>query len=120
MLERAVASQMNPQHAIPVLKDGDYVLSESRAIAVYVVEKYGKRGAGASLNLLESDNPELNAKIHQLMHFDAGVFWPAVQVRVQSSAQERKRLTSRSIAFRSSSPPTFSRPALPARTSSTR
>jgi glutathione S-transferase len=33
--------QLNPQHTIPTLVDGDLVMTESRAAAVYLVSKYG-------------------------------------------------------------------------------
>jgi len=67
--------EMNPQHTIPVLKDGDdFTLSESRAIAVYLVEQFGKDG-----KLLPSNDPEKHAKVIQMLHFDATVFWPAVK-----------------------------------------
>ena len=33
---------MNPMHNIPTVKDGDFVMNESRAIAAYLVNKYGK------------------------------------------------------------------------------
>ena len=31
---------MNPQHAVPVLVDGDHVVSESKAIVLYLADKY--------------------------------------------------------------------------------
>merc|ERR1712198_396809 len=31
---------MNPQHTVPTIKCGDYVLSESRAILSYLCEKF--------------------------------------------------------------------------------
>merc|ERR1712228_74726 len=32
---------LNPQHNIPTMKDGDFVMNESRAIAAYLVNKHG-------------------------------------------------------------------------------
>merc|ERR1712013_175490 len=33
---------LNPMHNIPTMADGDFVMNESRAIAAYLVNKYGK------------------------------------------------------------------------------
>merc|ERR1711872_1070499 len=33
---------LNPMHNIPTMVDGDFVMNESRAIAAYLVNKYGK------------------------------------------------------------------------------
>ena len=32
---------MNPQHNIPTVKDGEFIMNESRAAAAYLVNKYG-------------------------------------------------------------------------------
>jgi glutathione S-transferase len=47
---------LNPQHAVPTLVDGDLVLTESRAVAVYVAEAYGKG------TTLYPDDPKIRAK----------------------------------------------------------
>ena len=33
---------MNPQHTIPTMKDGDFIMNESRPAATYLISKYGK------------------------------------------------------------------------------
>jgi glutathione S-transferase len=48
--------QLNPQHAVPTLVDGDFVLTESRAIAAYIANVYGK-----DTTLLPND-PKIRAR----------------------------------------------------------
>jgi len=60
---------MNPTHTIPVLKDGDFIVYESRAIAAYIMNKYCKD---------EKTNPqdvETRARIDQRMYFDMGLLY---------------------------------------------
>ena len=60
---------MNPQHNIPTMKDGDFVMNESRAIAAYLVNKYG-----ADDKLYPKD-AEIRARVDQRLYFDMGVFY---------------------------------------------
>merc|ERR1711992_349742 len=62
---------MNPQHNIPTMKDGDFVMNESRAIAAYLVNKYG-----ADDKLYPKD-AETRARVDQRLYFDMGVFYKA-------------------------------------------
>ncbi|XP_013101404.2 glutathione S-transferase 4-like [Stomoxys calcitrans] len=59
--------KINPQHCIPTLVDGDLTLWESRAIMVYLVEKYGKQD-----DPLYPSCPKKRALINQRLHFDLG------------------------------------------------
>ncbi|KAH8246896.1 hypothetical protein KR032_002986, partial [Drosophila birchii] len=58
--------KLNPQHTIPTLVDNGFSIWESRAIVVYLVEKYGKDD-----NLFPKD-PKQRAVINQRLYFDMG------------------------------------------------
>uniref|UniRef100_A0A1I8Q2K2 Glutathione S-transferase 1-1 n=1 Tax=Stomoxys calcitrans TaxID=35570 RepID=A0A1I8Q2K2_STOCA len=61
--------KINPQHTIPTLVDGDFALWESRAIMVYLVEKYGKTDS------LFPKCPKKRAVINQRLYFDMGTLY---------------------------------------------
>lgn len=60
---------MNPQHTIPTIKDGDFILWESRAIMGYLVNKYGKD------DRLYPKDPVKRAIVDQRLYFDLGVLY---------------------------------------------
>ncbi|XP_053614440.1 glutathione S-transferase 1-like [Plodia interpunctella] len=62
----------NPMHTVPLLEDGDFILSDSHAINTYLVSKYG---AEKRENLYSSDFA-LRATINQRLYFDAGNLFP--------------------------------------------
>ncbi|CAG4959508.1 unnamed protein product [Colias eurytheme] len=68
--------KLNPQHTIPVLKDDDFVLSDSHAIAGYLVSKYAKDDS------LYPKEPKLRAIVDQRLHFDSGILFPALRFTV--------------------------------------
>ncbi|KAG7190906.1 hypothetical protein KM043_006966 [Ampulex compressa] len=61
--------QLNPQKTIPLLIDGDYRLTESRAIMSYLVDQYGKNAR------LNPQSPAARAVVNQRLHFDIGVLY---------------------------------------------
>ncbi|KAK7580184.1 hypothetical protein V9T40_000813 [Parthenolecanium corni] len=63
--------QLNPQHTIPILVDGDYVIWESRAIIIYLFDEYGE---GKHLSLFPKNNRK-RATILQRLFFDATVLY---------------------------------------------
>lgn len=62
---------INPMHNIPTMVDGDFVMNESRAIAAYLVNKYGKD------DQLYPKDADVRARVDQKLYFDMGVFYKA-------------------------------------------
>ena len=60
---------MNPQHTIPTMKEGDFVMSESKAIAAYVASKYDKSGR------LYPKDPEVRGRVDHRVYFHEGTFY---------------------------------------------
>lgn len=61
--------KVNPHHSVPALVDNEFTLSESRAICIYLVEKYGRTDA------LYPKNPKIRGTINQLIYFDMGTLF---------------------------------------------
>jgi glutathione S-transferase len=63
--------KMNPQHNIPTVVDGDLNLNESRAIATYLVNKYGEN------DKLYPKEAVARYHVDRLLYFDMGVLYKA-------------------------------------------
>lgn len=61
--------KINPHHAIPSLVDNEFALWESRAICIYLVEKYGKNDS------LYPKDPKVRGVINQRLYFDMGTLF---------------------------------------------
>jgi len=61
--------ELNPQHTIPTLVDNGFSIWESRAILIYLVEKYGQDDS------LYPSDPEKKAVVNQRLYFDMGTLF---------------------------------------------
>jgi len=61
--------KINPQHNVPALVDGDFKLNESRAIALYLFNAYGKD------EKLYPKDAKVRAMVDQRLYFDIGAFY---------------------------------------------
>lgn len=85
---------MNPQHTIPTLNDHGFCLWESRAILVYLVEKYGK---GSSLYPADIQS---RAVVNQRLYFDMGTlyqrfadyFYPQIFAKAPADPEKYQKL----------------------------
>ncbi|KAJ8725907.1 hypothetical protein PYW08_004090 [Mythimna loreyi] len=68
--------QLNPLGTIPVLVDDDFVLSDSHAIMIYLLSKYG----GEKAEALYPRDVRTRATVNQVMFFDTGILFVRIKV----------------------------------------
>ncbi|XP_032312297.1 glutathione S-transferase D2 isoform X2 [Drosophila ananassae] len=86
--------KINPQHTIPTLVDNGFSVWESRAIAIYLVEKYGKDDS------LYPKDPQKQAVVNQRLYFDLGsladsfskYYYPIILTGKPGSDDDLKRI----------------------------
>ncbi|XP_034937798.1 glutathione S-transferase 1-like [Chelonus insularis] len=64
--------KLNPQHTIPTIDDNGLILSESRAIMGYLVNKYAKNDS------LYPTDPKKKGIVDDRLYFDLCTLWPRI------------------------------------------
>lgn len=83
--------RISPHRIVPTLVDNEFSLCESRAICIYLVEKYARNDS------LYPKNAKTRATINQLIYFDMGTLFKRfyeyyiVPLFTQSEPEEGKR-----------------------------
>ncbi|XP_042868022.1 glutathione S-transferase 1-like isoform X1 [Penaeus japonicus] len=67
--------RLNPQHTLPTINDQGFVLWESRAIMMYVMNKY----ATEETQYLYPTDPEERARVDRMLFFDMGTLYHAIK-----------------------------------------
>ncbi|KAF7283999.1 glutathione S-transferase 1-like [Rhynchophorus ferrugineus] len=65
--------KVNPQHTVPTLVDGDFVVWDSHAIGPYLASVYGKDPS------FYPKDPKERAVIDQRLYFDCGTLYPRIR-----------------------------------------
>ncbi|XP_066984665.1 glutathione S-transferase 1-like isoform X1 [Macrobrachium rosenbergii] len=94
--------RLNPQHTVPTISDQGFVLWESRAIMMYLVNKY----ATEENQYLYPKDPEERGKVDRMLFFDMGTFYHAIKEyfgpkihQGMSPEQEKENLLKTSLDY---------------------
>lgn len=77
--------KLNPRHQVPVFVDGDFVLTESRAIMAYLAGKFAQNSSLYPLDIAK------RARVDERLYYDATVLTPALfEIIVRLSVKVEK------------------------------
>ncbi|KAJ8718211.1 hypothetical protein PYW07_006141 [Mythimna separata] len=72
--------EKNPLHSVPLLEDGDFVLSDSHAIITYLVSKYGAE----KRSTLYPNELSVRAIIDSRLYFDTSILFPNIRAIIKA------------------------------------